>query len=149
MELIKAPRRRVFDFVTDPRNFSSGLPGVKAVRVTGPDRFDVTARLGVAAVGAVFKIAFVVSDNKSPEHARLSGHGMGSAGAIDLVIVVDLREARGGGTELSWGVDAKVSGMLASLGGRVLNPVADTLAKGIFQRIRENLERAGGEHLPS
>jgi carbon monoxide dehydrogenase subunit G len=145
-ERIAASRERVYDFVTDPRNFSKGIPEVRSVEVLGPDRFRVVAKLGVSSIGAPFVIDFHVTERDRPRRARLSARGRGAGSSVDLDIEVEL-SADGEATSMGWDVDAKVVGILASLGQRVMEPVASQIARGVFARIRENLEggSSGGD----
>ena len=138
-ELVRADRGTVFAYITDPRNFSSGIPDIQKVEVLDQDRFRVVAKLGVSVIRASFDIVFTISDRVQPSHVRLKGHGLGGGSAVDLEIAIDLSE-EGAQTLLSWKSDAKVSGTLASLGQRVLSTVADRLVNEVFSSVRSSLE---------
>jgi len=141
-EKVRAKREEVFDFVTDPRNFTSGIPDIKSVEVVGPDRFVVVAQLGGTSISAPFRIEFNVVEKQRPGHAKLEAHGRGAGSVVDMSITVDISEEHNGST-MDWRVHAVLGGLLASLGQRVLEPVAAKLTRGIFSRIRENLESTG------
>ena len=138
-EEIKAPPEKVFDFLIDPQNFAKGIPDIKKIEVLGPDKFKVTAKLGISFLRGVFNIDFTVKEKERPKHTSLHGHGTGVGSAVDLDIDVDLEE-KDGTTVMNWKADAKVAGMLASLGQRMINSVAEKLVREIFENIRKNLE---------
>ena len=138
-ELIGAPKERVFDFITDAENFSSGIPDIQSVRMAGPDRFSVTARLGVSVIRSTFDIDFYATEKMAPTHVRLLGHGISGGSALDLEIAIDLQD-QGSDTILKWATVVRVSGTLAGLGQRVLGAVADRFVKEVFAKIRADLE---------
>jgi carbon monoxide dehydrogenase subunit G len=138
-ELIRAQREEVFDFITDARHFSSGIPDIQSVRVLSPDRFSVTAKLGISVIRSTFDIDFEASEKTAPSHVKLFGHGISGGSAIDLETTIDL-EDQGPGTILKWIAVVRVSGTLAALGRRVLSAVADRFVKEVFGKIRAELE---------
>jgi len=138
-ELIRAERGEVFDFITDPQHLARGIPDIQDIRVLGPDRFEVVAKLGISVIRADFDVFFEASERNPPSHVRLHGHGLGGASAVDLEIGIELKEA-GKDTTLEWTAEVKVSGMLASLGQRVLSSVADRLVKEVFGNVHASLE---------
>lgn len=131
--------KKVFDFLTDPQNFAKGIPDIKKVEVVSPDKFRVTAKLGISFLRGIFVIDFTIKEIDRPKHASLHGHGSGVGSAVDLDINVNLEE-KNGSTMIDWRADAKVSGMLASLGQRMINSVAEKLVRQIFENIKKNLE---------
>jgi carbon monoxide dehydrogenase subunit G len=138
-ELIHARREDVFDFIVDARHFSSGIPDIQSVRVLGPDKFSVTARLGISVIRSTFDIDFEALEKTAPKHVELHGHGISGGSAVDLEIMIDL-EDQGHDTALKWVTVVGVSGTLAALGHRVLNAVADRFVKEVFGKIRADLE---------
>jgi carbon monoxide dehydrogenase subunit G len=139
-ELIRSPVRKVFAFVSDPENFTTGIPDIESVQIKSADEFTVVAKLGLPLLRGIFTIDFLVKEKKEFSHARLVGHGTGMGSAIDLDIVVDLGEGRDGETQMRWRAEAKVAGRLASLGQRLLGSAAEKLVKEAFESIRKNLE---------
>jgi carbon monoxide dehydrogenase subunit G len=143
-ELIRAKREELFGFITDPQHFARGIPDIQDIKVMGPDRFKVVAKLGISVIKTNFDIIFEASERTPPSHVKLHGHGLGGGSAVDLEIAIDLKEA-GKDTTLEWAAVATVSGKLASLGQRVLFAVADKLVKEVFGNVRASLESLGPE----
>jgi carbon monoxide dehydrogenase subunit G len=138
-ELIHARREDVFDFIVDARHFASGIPDIQSVRVLGPDKFSMTAKLGISVIKSTFDIDFEAAEKTAPKHVELHGHGISRGSAVDLEIVIDL-EDENHDTVLMWMTVVRVSGTLATLGQRVLNGVADKFVKEVFGKIRADLE---------
>lgn len=141
-ELIHAKREEVFDFMVDARHFSSGIPDIQSVRVLSPDRFSVTAKLGISVIRSTFDIDFEASEKTAPSHVKLLGHGISGGSALDLELTIDL-EDRSPYTALKWIAVVRVSGTLAALGQRVLSAVADRFVREVFGKIRAELETPG------
>ena len=138
-EYMHASKVEVFNFITDAKHFSSGIPDIQSIRMAGPDKFSVTARLGISAIRSTFDIDFESIERKESNHVKLLGHGMGGGSALDLEITIDLQE-QGSDTVLKWTTVVRVSGTLAVLGQRVLGAVADRFVNEVFARIRAGLE---------
>jgi Uncharacterized conserved protein len=47
---VNKPRDFVYNFLVEPRNVASLIPGVESVEVLDPDNFRVRASLGVGAI---------------------------------------------------------------------------------------------------
>jgi hypothetical protein len=54
---------------------------------------------------------------------------------------MDLAPDGDSATVMDWAAEARISGKLAGLGSRLINPVADRMTKQVFECIRANLER--------
>jgi carbon monoxide dehydrogenase subunit G len=139
-ETIKADRNRIFNFIIDPYNFSSGIPEIQKIDVIDPNNFRIIAKLGISFLKGQFTIDFTYKDKTNPSHVELFGHGKGMQSAFDINITVDLKEIEGGATLLIWHADTKVTGMLASLGQNMLNSIAEKLVKEIFTHIQNSIQ---------
>ena len=53
---------------------------------------------------------------------------------------MDLSDDGAGGTVMDWAAEARISGKLAGLGSRLINPVADRMTKQVFECVRAKLE---------
>ncbi len=115
-----AERNRVWAALQDPQTLASTLPGVKSLEVTAPDRYAITAAVGVGAVKGTYSGTFAAEDKVEPEACVLRGSGRGSAGHVEVVASVRLAERDGGGTFLTFDADATVTGALAGVGQRMI-----------------------------
>ncbi len=130
---IKAPRRDVFDLLTDPRQISKCMPDLQKLDVKSEDEFMVVVRAGVAFIKGEFTLNFKVSEKDPPTHAKLVARGSGMGSVIDLQTIVDLADEGKAGTILRWQADAKVGGRIASVGQRLLNSQAEKIVDQLFE----------------
>ena len=136
---IKASRQKVWDFISIPNNLAKCLPDLQKLEVVAPDRFKATVKAGVGFVKGTFNFEFTMLDMQPPTHAKLSGHGSGTGSTVDLDTVIDLSDLPDG-TRMAWKADAKVGGLIASVGQRLLEGAAQKLVNNLFTCLKKKLE---------
>ncbi len=137
---VKAPRQKVWDFISVPNNVAKCLPDLQKLEVLAPDRFKATVKAGVGFIKGTFNFEFAMLDMQPPTHAKLSGHGSGTGSTVDLETAIDLSDLPDGGTRMAWKADAKVGGLIASVGQRLLEGAAQKLVGNLFACLKKQLE---------
>lgn len=143
-EKIKAPRSEVWAFVTDPNQIAGCAPGLEddGVQIIDDDHFKVKVRAGVGMIRSSFEFDCEWVERRDPEHAHIRAKGNAPGSSVTMDATMDLQEDGEGGTTMQWVTDAQISGRLAGVGGRLINPVADRMTKQVFDCVREKLESA-------
>jgi len=136
---IKASRQKVWDFISVPNNVAKCLPDLQKLEVVAPDRFKATVKAGVGFVKGTFNFEFTMLDMQPLTHAKLSGHGSGTGSTVDLETVIDLSDLPDG-TRMAWKADAKVGGLIASVGQRLLEGAAQKIVNNLFTCLKKQLE---------
>jgi carbon monoxide dehydrogenase subunit G len=67
-----------------------------------------------------------------------TGGGDASNSSFEMESWMEIEEAEGGSV-VRWGTEADVSGRIAQLGGRVMNPVADKIVGNFFKNIQKQM----------
>ena len=129
-----APRQRVWEVMLDPQVLAKAIPGCESLTEIGPDQFEAVMKVGVAAVKGTYKGKVSIKDKQPPSHYILSGEGSGGPGFMQGDMAMDLEESNGQ-TVLKYSTDAKVGGLIASIGQRMLGGVAKMMADQFFKRI--------------
>ena len=132
----KAPRERVWEVLLDPKIMAQCMPGCDGLKEVAPDRYEATMKIGVASVKGTYKGKVSVKDKRAPEHYVLSGEGTGGPGFMRGDVVIDL-EDRNGATLLKYSTDAKVGGLIAGVGQRMLAGVAKMVVEQFFRKVEE------------
>ena len=127
----KAPRERVWDVLLDPKIMAQCMPGCEGLKETGPDQYEATMKVGIASVKGAYKGKVSVKDKEPPFHYVLSGEGSGSPGFMQGDVVIDLDE-KNGQTVLRYSTDAKVGGLIAGVGQRMLGGIAKMMVEQFF-----------------
>lgn len=134
---IPAPRQTVWDALNDPEILRQCIPGCEELVKNGENAFDAKVVAKVGPVRAKFGGTVQLTDIDPPNGYKISGHGQGgAAGFAKGGATVQLAED-GGGTLLSYTVDASVGGKLAQIGSRLIDATAKKMADDFFSRFAE------------
>src|SRR5213076_1021468 len=96
------------------------------------------AKMKVGPVSARFKGRVTLSDLDPPNSYRISGEGEGGvAGFAKGGAMVALADKDGGGTVLTYDVEAQIGGKLAQLGQRLINSAAKKTADDFFVKFAQ------------
>ena len=144
---IPAPREAVWAMLNDPDILRVCIPGCETLDGSPGEGFSARVTTKIGPVKATFNGAVTLSNVNAPESYTISGEGKGGvAGFAKGGAKVSLSNGEGGGTQLSYDVEAHVGGKLAQLGGRLINGVAKKYADEFFTNFAKAL--APGEAAP-
>lgn len=129
-----APKDRVWQVLLDPKVMAQCMPGCEALNEVGPDQYEATMKVGVAAVKGTYKGKVAIKDKQPPSHYVLSGSGSGGPGFMQGDVAIDLEESNGK-TILKYSTDAQVGGLIASIGQRMLGGVAKMMVEQFFKKM--------------
>lgn len=140
---IAAGRRAVWEALNDPVVLAQCIPGCQSLERDGDNRFVAVAEVKIGPIGARFKGNVALSDLDAPNGYTITGAGSGGiAGSAKGGAKVRLSDAPGGGTLVTYDVDAEVGGRMAQLGGPIIDATARNLAGKFFAKFGEVV---GGE----
>jgi uncharacterized protein len=140
-QAIKAPMETVYAFVIDPNKVGWCGPGVESIEIVDETHFKARAKVGVGFISAKFTIDMEIAESVPPNHAviKAKGQAPGSAaygtGTMDLVAGDDP-----GTTNLVWSADVVMTGLIATVGARLIQATANKLVGQTFECIRTKLE---------
>ncbi len=138
---IRAPRKRVWDFMTDPEQIGQCLPGVEKIEMLEPwKRYRGIVSIGFGSVKARFSGEVEILELDEPEHAKLKAHGSATGSAADAISELRLGEGPDGTTLVHWTADVNVAGQLASLAARLMVPVSQNLSNQFYHAVRKRIE---------
>jgi carbon monoxide dehydrogenase subunit G len=132
--IFNAPRDRVWEVLLDPKIMAQCMPGCENMNEVAPDQFEAVMKVGVASVKGTYKGKVSIKDKQAPSHYVLSGEGSGGPGFMQGDVAIDLAE-QDGKTVLRYTTDAKIGGLIASIGQRMLNGVAKMMVEQFFKKM--------------
>lgn len=138
---ISQPREAIFDRLLDPRFLKRCIPGCESIEEVAPGSYRTVVKSGVGAVRGSFKGTATLSDVVRPEKYTLSVEGKSTVGHVHSVAVLRLEEIPSG-TRVHYQGEAKISGLLARVGGRLLEPAARKVAGEFFERLASELSES-------
>lgn len=124
----------------DPDVLVRVTPGISKLEQLEPDRYKAIADVKMGPVSGSFSGKMEVADKAEPEHFTLKVKQKSRIGNVSADVKIMLRELSQHETEMAFEGDAKLSGLLARTGNRVLSGVASTLTKQFFQALEKEVE---------
>ena len=139
---IRAPREKVWSFLTDPEKVSRCAPGLESLEVVEPGKkFRATTAIGFGTVKVRFVNDVEWVELDPPNRARMKAHGTAPGSAVDATTSMSLSDGEDGATDLAWTADVNVVGTIASLAARLMGGVTKKLTSAFFDSVREEIER--------
>jgi carbon monoxide dehydrogenase subunit G len=140
--VIKAPRKKVWDFLTDPTQIGQCAPGVEKIEtIEYMKKYRGIVSVGLGSVKARFSGDVEILELDEPNRAKLKAHGTATGSAADAVCEMSLSDGSEGATVVNWTADINVSGQLASLVSRLMVPVSQKLAGVFYDEVRKRIEK--------
>jgi carbon monoxide dehydrogenase subunit G len=138
---IRAPRKQVWDFMTDPEQIGQCAPGVEKIEVIEPlKRYRGVVSVGFGSVKARFSGEVEILELDEPNRAKLKAHGSATGSVADAVSELHLSDGPDGSTLVHWTANVTVAGQLASLASRLMVPVSEKLAGVFYDNVRKKIE---------
>ncbi len=140
---LPAPREEVWEKLNDPDVLRRCIPGCESLEKHGEDKLAAVVNVKIGPMNTRFNGEVELKDLNPPESYRIEGSGSGGqAGSASGGADVRLAD-KGNETELSYDVDARVSGKIAQLGNRLIDATARNLAQKFFENFAGEIETPG------
>jgi carbon monoxide dehydrogenase subunit G len=138
---LPASRETVWKFLQDEEVLRRTLPGCQKLEEVSEGVYSAELGLNVGPVKGVFTGEVKLSELQMPESYRLTMSGKGKPGEIRGDARIRLDEAEGR-TVLICTADAQVTGVLASVGQRVMGSVAKLILGQFFKAVEKEIQRS-------
>jgi carbon monoxide dehydrogenase subunit G len=133
---LPAPVDKVWEKINDPQALSKCTPGLQELKAIGPDTYQATLNIGIAAVKGTYAGTLRITDKQAPKHYKIVLEGSGGAGFMKGEGIVDL-EPQGDGTLLRWSGDIQIGGLIAGVGQRMIGGVGRMLIGQFFKCLEQ------------
>jgi len=141
---IPATRDRVFAFVTDPNKVGTCGPGVESIEVIDATHFRAKAKVGVGFINARFVVDLEIAEQQPPDMAIIKARGQAPGSAVDGTGRMNLVDGpEEGTTTMLWAAEVNISGMLATMGARLIEGTANKMIAQTFDCIRVKITAEG------
>jgi len=125
----------------DPEFLARVTPGVTRLERTGDDTYEAIADIKMGPVKGSFSGDLAIKDKQEPGSFVLEVSQKSKIGNVSATIDLALESADENSTVMTFDGKAKLSGLLARMGQRVLSGVANTLTKQFFAALEEELSK--------
>jgi carbon monoxide dehydrogenase subunit G len=125
----------LWKYFTDPDILQDCAPGCGSMTMESPSQLTATLAVGVGSVKPSFDVEGVVTECDRPNRLEIQASGEASRNSFEVVAWQELNDNGDGTTTVTWGAEAKISGIIASMGERALGSVANSLVNEFFETL--------------
>lgn len=138
--VVKAAPAKIWSMLMDTDTLAKIVPGISKLEKNGENSFISTISMKLGPVSSSFTGNLQMEEIELEKGFTLKVQQNSKIGNANAAIKIGLTPAEDNHTEVDFDGDVKLSGMLASMGQRVLGGVANTLSKQFFTNMEKELE---------
>ncbi len=133
-------RQKVYDFVTEPMKVTSIFPDVQDVKVIDANNFSLKAKVGISFIRGMMDVKMAITERNPPNSVKMHAKGNGLSSSVELDTSFTTEDSpTGKGTVVKWAADAKIAGLMASVGSRLMDAAAQKYVTEIIASLKEKL----------
>lgn len=132
--------QQLWDYLMDPQVLAKITPGVTRLQTIGNDQYKSISDIKIGPVKGKFTGKLSVADKQEPQAFKIEMEQLSKIGNAQAYVDMNLSEISAGNTKLSFDANAKLSGVIARTGQRVLSGVANTLTKEVFSALQKHID---------
>jgi carbon monoxide dehydrogenase subunit G len=137
---VPVPKQRVYDFVMNPSKITSIFPDVQDFKIIDENNFSLKAKVGISFIRGMMDVKMTIVERNPPTFAKMKAKGNGLSSSVELENTFTMEDVPGGaGTIVKWGADAKIGGLMASVGSRLIDAAAQKYVVEIIGSLKEKL----------
>ncbi len=130
---------RIWSILMDTDKLARITPGLSRLEATGEDTYTAIADVKIGPVKGSFKGDMSLTEKAPPHSFVLNVTQKSKIGNVNAAVTINLEPLSEHETRLSFDGEAKMSGLLARTGARVMSGVAQSLSKQFFEGLAEEL----------
>ena len=138
-QVLDAEPSVVWKLLMDTETLAKIVPGISKLERTGENSFRSVIIIKLGPVSGSFTGNLQLEDIIEQKSFTLKVQQNSSIGNANSVVKIELTPIGDNQTELKFDGDAKLSGLLASMGQRVNSGVANTLTKQFFSNLEKEI----------
>jgi carbon monoxide dehydrogenase subunit G len=146
--VVRAPRDRVWSYLTDPYRVAPALPGASITEKVDDRTYAGGITVKVGPVSAKYRgtLRFEALDAAlGRAEIVASGQDTSGRGGADMRMTSTVTERAPGETEVAVVSEVNVTGMLAQFGRGLMQDVSDQMFQRFTEAVRAELEKPGAE----
>lgn len=138
---VNATPSTLWDMLMDTDTLSKIVPGISKLEKTGDNEYKSILEIKVGPVGGSFTGTLQMEDIEEQKGFTLKVQQNSSVGNANAEIKIELVPVTENETEVAFDGDVKVTGLLASMGQRILGSAANMLTKQFFANLDHELAK--------
>lgn len=137
----QVPREKLWELLNNPEVLQRVSPGIKQLELVEPDKYNAIAEVKMGPVKGKFKGTLEVTDKVELERFTMTSKLKGTIGSATAVSNISLAPD-GDGTTVTYEADAKLTGMMATMGQRLVSGAAKSMTDEFFSSLEQELANA-------
>lgn len=139
---VRAPRERVWAFITDPTKVAPCIPGCTEIQIVRPNAYRASVRVAIGPIKADFQLEIEIEEEVPPRLARSVTRGEEGTRASTLLAksLLELDEIEPGATSVRYSSEISVVGRLGRFGLGVMKKKAEALSAEFAKAVCERVE---------
>jgi len=137
--IVNAAPSKVWDMLMDTDTLARIVPGISRLEKTGENTYKSILDIKLGPVSGSFNGNLQMDEIAAPDGFTLKVQQNSKIGNANAAIKIGLMNVEEKKTEVSFDGDVKLSGLLASMGQRVIGSVANTLSKQFFSNLEKEV----------
>lgn len=138
-QVLNAAPDKVWEKLMDIDTLAKIMPGVSSLERVGENSFISTLQIKLGPVNGSFSGNMQLEDITEGKNFTLKVQQNSKVGNANAAVKVNLLPLDNNQTEVSFDGDARLSGLLAGMGQRVIGGVSNTLTKQFFNNLEKEL----------
>lgn len=130
---LNAKKEEILKVLNNLEEVAKCLPGIKSVSKEG-DEYKVTGTTGIGFIKGDYT-ARVRLSNITADGFDLIAKGTGMNSNVDITAKVNVQD-----NKIQYNADVKISGVLASIGGRLMEPAVNKIISQLFECLKAKVE---------
>ncbi len=140
--IFQAPPEKVWAMLMDINVLAKLVPGITSLEQLEENKYKAMLGVKIGPVNASFAGNLQLEDLQPPNSFNMKVQQNSKVGNAAANIGIRLKQVNDTQTEVSFDGDVKLSGMLATMGQRLIGSVSNTLSKQFFQNLEKELQQA-------
>ena len=138
--IIPAPLTEVWQKLMDPAVLQRAMPGCQKLEEKAPNQYRAILKASAGPVKGTFHGDVTIADIVPEKSYTLTSHANSTVGFVEGIGRVELESDGDGKTIVRFSGEAKVGGMLASVGGRLVEAAAQKNLRETFANLARELD---------
>ena len=137
--IVNASASTVWLMLMDPDVLAKVVPGISGLQKISDNSFKSILNIKIGPVSSSFAGSLQLEDMVEQKSFTLKAQQNSKIGNANAVVKINLAAMSDAETEVKFDGDVKISGMLATMGQRLLGGVANALTKQFFENLDKEI----------
>lgn len=139
---MKAPIRKVWDFLLEPGTLASCIPGAEKMEAVDDKTWEGIVKQKVGPITVKLKFTQTLTEVDPPKHVKAVGRGsdITKAGTFTQETIVDLKELAKDEVEVAYRSTVSIVGRLAIFGERIMRAKVNKVGAEFTRNLQEKLK---------